>query len=88
VGDSGYPPSLRILVEGVPNQKSPTGEKFYFLRRLPRDPFAALDLAADDSWDLRSYSSAADSPSPGDDVYDVHSRSNGIGLNGQPYQRW
>ncbi|MEY4747982.1 MAG: hypothetical protein RIQ60_196 [Pseudomonadota bacterium] len=88
VGDSGYPPSLRVLVEGVPNQKSANGEKFYFLRRVPRDPFAATELSAEDGWDLRSYSSSADAPSPGDDVYDVHSRSTGVGLNGLPYQRW
>ena len=88
VGDSGYPPNLRLLVDGVPNQKSAAGEKFYFLRRLPRDPFAAPDLSAEDCWDLRSYASSADAPSPGDDVYDVHSRSAGVGLNGLPYQRW
>ena len=40
-GDSGYPPNLQVLVDGVPNQKSPNDEKLYFLRRLPRDPFAA-----------------------------------------------
>jgi general secretion pathway protein G len=88
VGDSGYPPNLRVLVEGVVNQRKPDGEKLYFLRRVPRDPFAAFDLAADDNWDLRSYASASDSPSPGDDVYDVHSRAPGNGLNGVPYQRW
>ncbi|MFM2065632.1 MAG: hypothetical protein RLZZ584_541 [Pseudomonadota bacterium] len=88
VGDSGYPPSLRVLVEGVPNQRSPTGEKFYFLRRVPRDPFAPPTALPEDSWDLRSHASAADAPSPGDDVYDVHSRASGTGLNGLPYQRW
>jgi general secretion pathway protein G len=88
VGDSGYPPNLRVLVEGVPNQKSPTGDKFYFLRRIPRDPFAPPTTAPEESWDQRSYSSAADAPSPGDDVYDVHSRADGTGLNGLPYQRW
>jgi general secretion pathway protein G len=88
VGDSGYPPSLRVLVEGVTNQRKPTGDKLYFLRRVPRDPFAPAELGADDNWDLRSYSSSAESPNPGDDVYDVHSRATGAGLNGLPYQRW
>jgi general secretion pathway protein G len=88
VGDSGYPPNLRVLVDGVINQRKPTGEKLYFLRRVPRDPFAPTELVADDNWDLRSYSSSADSPSAGDDVYDVHSRATGAGLNGLPYQRW
>lgn len=88
VGDSGYPPNLRVLVEGVTNQRKPTGEKLYFLRRVPRDPFAPAELAAEENWDLRSYTSSSDSPSSGDDVYDVHSRATGAGFNGLPYQRW
>jgi general secretion pathway protein G len=77
-----------VLVEGVTNQRKPTGEKLYFLRRVPRDPFAPAELAAEENWDLRSYTSSSDSPSSGDDVYDVHSRATGAGFNGQPYQRW
>src|SRR5687768_6247426 len=34
---SGYPPNLQVLVQGVPHRK--TGERLYFLRRVPRDPF-------------------------------------------------
>jgi prepilin-type N-terminal cleavage/methylation domain-containing protein len=33
---SGYPPSLRVLVEGVPDVKDEEGRRMYFLRRLPR----------------------------------------------------
>jgi general secretion pathway protein G len=88
VGDTGYPASLRVLVEGVPNQRSATGEQFYLLRRIPRDPFGAADQPAESHWEPRSYSSAPEAPSSGDDVYDVHSRATGSGLNGQPYQRW
>src|SRR6266581_2958161 len=40
VGDSGYPKSLAGLVEGVEDQKDPKKSRIYFLRRLPRDPFA------------------------------------------------
>ena len=56
--DSGYPPNLQVLAAGVPDARSSEGKKIYFLRRLPRDPFAdpALEPAA--SWGLR----AADSP--------------------------
>ena len=52
VGESGYPPRLAVLVEGVADQKSPKKERMYFLRRLPTDP-----LAEDGRWGLRSYAS-------------------------------
>jgi len=89
VGDSGYPPNLNVLVDGVPDAKSPRGEKIYFLRRLPRDPFAPADVAqAAATWGLRSYVSPADAPQPGKDVYDVYSLSKDKGLNGEPYRNW
>lgn len=88
IGESGYPPSLRVLVEGVPNQLSPQRERLYFLRRLPRDPFADPRLDAEATWGLRAYSSPPDAPMPGADVYDVHSRDRGQGINGIAYERW
>lgn len=86
---SGYPPSLEALTEGVPDLLSATPRKLHFLRRLPRDPFfpdPAAPAAA--TWGLRSYDSAPDNPQPGKDVFDVHSLSPGIGLNGIPYRDW
>ena len=87
---TGYPPDLQSLVDGVEDAASPKqGVKIYFLRRLPRDPFWPEATApAAETWGLRSYASAADDPQPGDDVYDVHSRSSRIGLNGVPYRDW
>ncbi len=89
VGEAGYPPSLRVLVEGVPDALSPNKRKIYFLRRIPRDPLA-LDaaLAPDQTWGLRSYESEADSPSQGRDVFDVYSLSARQGINGVPYREW
>lgn len=89
VGDSGYPPDLDVLANGVPNQTSAKKELIFFLRRIPRDPFnpdAHLSAAA--TWGLRSSTSPPDSPSPGGDVFDVISSAKGIGLNGVPYSEW
>ena len=85
---SGYPPNLAALVTGVADAKSASPRKLYFLRRLPRDPFADPALAPEETWGLRSFASDPDSPVPGDDVYDVYSTSTRIGLNGAPYGKW
>lgn len=90
VGHSGYPPNLKILVEGVPDARDPDGKsKLYFLRRIPRDPFSEDEAKPNDEiWGLRSYASSADSPAPGDDVFDVYSLSPDRGMNGVPYREW
>ena len=87
-GASGYPPTLDALVKGVDNVKTPARETIYFLRRLPRDPFADSDLAAADTWGKRAYASPPDNPQEGEDVYDVYSRAERVGLNGIPYREW
>ncbi len=88
VNESGYPPSLGVLVDGVPDLKSPTGARIYFLRRMPPDPFAAPGLSQDEMWGLRSYASSPGEPKPGDDVFDVYSQSEGTGSNGVAYRDW
>ncbi len=88
-GTSGYPPSLEVLAQGVPDLSDPNGKMIYFLRRVPRDPFDGdIQLPAVRTWGLRSYASPPDAPQSGDDVFDVYSRSSGVGLNGVPYREW
>lgn len=89
MGISGYPKSLEILVEGVEDVKSPSKARIYFLRRIPRDPFATdTNLAAAATWGKRSYVSPPDDPKEGDDVFDVYSLHEGVGINGIPYREW
>ena len=89
MGESGYPPSLMTLVQGVEDARAPDHVTIYFLRRVPRDPFYPDATApAEETWGLRSYDSPPEAPRPGDDVFDVYSYSSGVGLNGIPYRNW
>ena len=84
---SGYPPDLESLVAGVPDITKPDRPMIYFLRRLPRDPMHPdATLSPAETWGKRSYASPPDAPSAGEDVYDVYSLSEGVGLNGVPYR--
>jgi len=97
VTSNGYPASLKVLVEGARDLKSPKGAKIFFLRRIPYDPMAATSSGmgnskskrdAADDWGLRSYDSPAQNPRDGEDVFDVYSKAKGRGLNGIAYSQW
>lgn len=89
VGSSGYPASLSVLTQAAADARPDhRGEVLRFLRAIPRDPFADPELPPERSWGLRSYATEADDPKPGVDVYDVHSQSDRVGLNGVPLRRW
>jgi general secretion pathway protein G len=89
VDQSGYPPTLSALVEGVADARSPAGARIYFLRRVPRDPMHPDPAAPPQStWRLRSYESPPDRPAPGKDVFDVFSASERLGLNSVAYREW
>ncbi len=75
-----YPPDLQTLVDGVDVQ----GKKVRFLRTIPKDP-----MTNSAEWGLRSNQDDADSDSwGGQNVFDVHSKSQGTGLDGTKYSTW
>jgi general secretion pathway protein G len=88
VKDTGYPPTLAALVDGVVDAKTPDKKKIYFLRRLPPDPMQPDIKDPLDAWGKRSYASSRERPEEGDDVFDVYSRSDAVGINGRPYREW
>lgn len=94
-GDSGYPPSLEKLTEPLELQGkrdlsgSLASQRMVILRQLPRDPFSTdPEIPAPLTWNTRAYASRADDPQPGDDVFDVSSKSSRLGLDGTPYSSW
>lgn len=83
-----YPPTLVALASAQPDRRpDQRGKVLRFLRSVPRDPFADAALPAEETWGLRGYKSEADAPQPGPEVYDVYSRSRGMGLNGVPLSK-
>lgn len=83
LGSEGYPSELEVLVEGV-DIVGQVDKKARFLRRIPLDP-----MTGKDEWGLRSFQDEPDATSwGGENVYDVYSLSEGVGLNGVPYRKW
>ncbi len=81
LGTEGYPPDLDTLVNGV---EIAGGKKLRFLRRVPTDP-----MTGNTDWGLRSMQDDPQSDSwGGQDVFDVYTKSDGTGLNGQKYKDW
>lgn len=79
----GYPPTLKILVKGVP-LKGSAKVRYKFLRKIPVDP-----MTGNKDWGKRSMQDSPDSGSwGGQDVFNVYCPSQGIGLNGIPYDKW
>jgi general secretion pathway protein G len=83
LGTEGYPKELEVLVEGV-EVVGQVDKKLKLLRRIPLDP-----MTGEREWGLRSYRDEPDSTSwGGENIFDVYSLSNGVGLNGVPYREW
>lgn len=90
IDQSGYPPNLEVLVNGVENIRDPKKRKIKFLRSIPKDPM----LTPEDTrpfkhdWGLRSYHSEADNPKYDGDVFDVYSLSPLKSIKGELYAEW
>ncbi len=81
--EEGYPEKLEWLVEGV-DIGDAAGTRLKYLRRIPRDPFTG-----EREWATRSSRDRPGSTfSDGINIFDVHSKSDKMGLNGVPYSRW
>jgi len=80
IDSQNYPPDLETLVKGVDVQ----GKKLKFLRKIPVDP-----MTGKAEWGLRSMQDDPTSDSyGGQSVFDVYSKSQGIGLDGTKYSDW
>lgn len=76
----GYPPDMDTLVNGVDVQ----GHTVKFLRSIPVDP-----MTGKTDWVFRSMQDEPDSDSwGGQNVFDVHSNSQGTAMDGTKYNTW
>lgn len=90
-GASGYPPSLDVLVTGVPRTSvfGFNATPMVFLRSIPRDPFYPdKTVSAAQTWNLRRYGAPQGDYSAGADVFDVSSRSERMALDGSRLNDW
>lgn len=96
--ESGYPPTLESLVEGVklkaaaqapgssPDKGKTGGEGriIKFLRRVPVDPMTGTAV-----WGMLSSQDKPDAASWGEeDLFDVYTRSRGTAIDGTKYRDW
>jgi general secretion pathway protein G len=83
VDTEGYPESLQVLVDGV-QLVGQVDKKVKFLRKIPVDP-----MTKSAEWGQRSYQDDPKSSSwGGQNVFDVHTKSEGTALDGSKYSEW
>jgi general secretion pathway protein G len=83
VDTDGYPETLQVLVDGV-QMVGQVDKKLKFLRKIPIDP-----MTDKTDWGLRSYQDDPKSTSwGGQDVFDVHTKSEGMAFDGTKYKEW
>jgi general secretion pathway protein G len=84
VDSFGYPESLQALVDGVKGSGKAADTKIKFLRRIPRDPMTNTT-----EWGVRSMQDdPKSSGGGGQNVFDVHTKSDQKAPDGTPYSEW
>jgi general secretion pathway protein G len=79
----GYPADFDQLIEGVPLVQDPD-KKMRFLRKIPVDP-----MTGEPEWAMHSVQDRPEDRTwGGENLFDIHSLSDGTGLNGTPYNEW
>ncbi len=74
-----YPPDLQTLVDGVDVQD----KKLKFLRSIPTDP-----MTNSTDWALQSMQDEPGDAWGGQNVFDVHTKSQGTAMDGTKYATW
>ena len=83
LGAEGYPKEWEDLIEPQ-DIVGQVDRQVRFLRRIPVDP-----MTGEREWGMRSQADEPDSNFwGGENIFDVYSQSDGVGLNGVPYSEW
>lgn len=87
-GGAGYPKTLETLLKieltGAEAQGDESPAVRRYLRKIPMDPMTGTT-----EWGLRCYQDEPDADRwCGEDVFDIHTTSPGIALDGTPYRAW
>jgi general secretion pathway protein G len=83
VDTEGYPENLQVLVDGV-QLVGQIDKKLKLLRRIPKDPMTNTT-----EWGQRSYQDDPTASSwGGQNVFDIHTKSEGTALDGSKYKDW
>ena len=83
-GSLGRRGNLNYTATEAATQDSQVPKTKIYLRRIPVDP-----MTGKPDWDFRSCYDAAGATSwGGENIFDIHSKSDGVALNGEKYRDW
>jgi len=83
-GGLGQRGNLNVTATQAASDDSQQPKTKVYLRRIPVDP-----MTGKAEWEFRSCYDSADTNSwGGENIFDVHSKSDGVALNGEKYRDW